>query len=381
MAANRNVDTKLTDDAIAKARSRIGEVTHITNGWNTEASRDSIRHWAHGIGDDNPLWCDPGYGATTQYGMILAPPSFLTSVTMGTIAGGRGAGGFRGFAGVHRFWAGDAWEFIEPIRRNDELRAESHVEQVIEHKSEMAGRSVEDIAFKRFYNQRGMLIATQKQSFLNTERSTSNKRGKFKDFHEYVWTEQALAKVHEDLEKEERRGGEPRFFEDVVKGAEIPHVVKGPLSQCEMVAFHAGWGGPFLLASEIAQRYVLLHPKANVPDRLNNAPDFPMRAHWDRDLAREVGAPSAYDIGAQRFGWIVHALTHWCGDDGFVRSVEVKFTKFNLLGDATWCRGKVIGKDVVEGEPLVFVEIWGENQRGEVTVAGNAKVRLPLRNI
>ena len=147
-----------------------------------------------------------------------------------------------------------------------------------------------------------------------------------------------------------------------------------------MVAFHAGWGGPFLLASEIAQRYVQEHPKANVPDRATNAPDFPMRAHWDRALAREVGAPSAYDIGAQRFGWIVHALTNWCGDDGFVRAVEVKFTKFNLLGDATWCKGKVTGKETVDGEPLAALDVWGENQRGEVTVAGKAKVRLPLRN-
>ena len=105
-----------------------------------------------------------------------------------------------------------------------------------------------------------------------------------------------------------------------------------------------------------------------------------MRAHWDRALAREVGAPSAYDIGAQRFGWIVHALTNWCGDDGFVRAVEVKFTKFNLLGDATWCKGKVTGKELVDGEPLAALDVWGENQRGEVTVAGKAKVRLPLRN-
>ena len=380
MTVDLNVDVRLTDEAIARARSRLGEVTHITGGWNTEASRDSIRHWAHGIGDDNPLWCDPEYGAKSRYGTIIAPPSFLTSVTMGTIAGGRGSGGFRGFAGVHRFWAGDAWEFFEPIRRNDELRAESRVESIIEHTSEMAGRSVEDIALKEFYNQHGRLVATQRQSFLNTERSTSRKRGKFKSFEEYVWTDEALAKLHADIAREERRGTEPRYFEDVRVDDEIPHVVKGPLSQCEMVAFHAGWGGPFLLASEIAQRYVQEHPKANVPDRANNAPDFPMRAHWDRALAREVGAPSAYDIGAQRFGWIVHALTNWCGDDGFVRAVEVKFTKFNLLGDATWCKGKVTGKEIVDGEPLAALDVWGENQRGEVTVAGKAKVRLPLRN-
>ena len=206
MTVDLNVDARLTDEAIARARSRLGEVTHITGGWNTEASRDSIRHWAHGIGDDNPLWCDPEYGAKSPFGTIIAPPSFLTSVTMGTIAGGRGSGGFRGFAGVHRFWAGDAWEYFEPIRRNDELRAESRVEAIIEHTSEMAGRSVEDIALKEFYNQHGRLVATQRQSFLNTERSTSRKRGKFKAFEEYVWTDEALAKLHADVAREERRG-------------------------------------------------------------------------------------------------------------------------------------------------------------------------------
>ena len=28
-----------------------------------EATRDNIRHYAHGIGDDNPLWTDPDYAA------------------------------------------------------------------------------------------------------------------------------------------------------------------------------------------------------------------------------------------------------------------------------------------------------------------------------
>ena len=36
--------------------------------WCQEASRDNIRHWAHGIGDDNPLWCDPDYAAKGPQG-------------------------------------------------------------------------------------------------------------------------------------------------------------------------------------------------------------------------------------------------------------------------------------------------------------------------
>ena len=104
-----------------------------------------------------------------------------------------------------------------------------------------------------------------------------------------------------------------------------------------------------------------------------------MRAHWDRGFAREVGAPSAYDYGGQRIAWIIHGLTNWCGDAGMVRGVDGKLTGFNVQGDATWCKARVTDKQIVDGEPLVFLDTWGENQDGLVTVTAAAKVRLPKR--
>ena len=44
-----------------------------------------------------------------------------------------------------------------------------------------------------------------------------------------------------------------------------------------------------------------------------------------------------------------------------------------------WYKGKVTGKYVVDGEHIVALEMWGENQRGEVTTPGNAEVVLPSR--
>ena len=38
--------------------------------WCYEATRDNIRHYAHGIGDDNPLWCVPEYAAKTKFGDV-----------------------------------------------------------------------------------------------------------------------------------------------------------------------------------------------------------------------------------------------------------------------------------------------------------------------
>ena len=55
---------KITDDALDSLRRLIGvPIADTVEPWCYEATRDNIRHYAHGIGDDNPLWCDPAYAA------------------------------------------------------------------------------------------------------------------------------------------------------------------------------------------------------------------------------------------------------------------------------------------------------------------------------
>ena len=62
-----------------------------------------------------------------------------------------------------------------------------------------------------------------------------------------------------------------------------------------------------------------------------------------------------------------------------VRGIDAKFVKMNVLGDATWCHARIKGKEMVDGEPLVFFECWGANQEGDVTVTAEAKMRLLSR--
>ena len=58
---------KITEQGLADLRTRIGvKIENTVEPWNYEATRDAIRHYAHGIGDDNPLWCDPAYAKTTK---------------------------------------------------------------------------------------------------------------------------------------------------------------------------------------------------------------------------------------------------------------------------------------------------------------------------
>ena len=378
MTIDPNLDSAITDAALERARAWLGREIPIAHPFNTEAQRDTIRHWTDGIGDTNPLWTDEKYAAQTRWGGLLAPPTFLYTCNQGPAHRGAGTG-FRGMPGVHRFWVKEAWEWFLPIRVGDQIRAVYRLVDLVEHRSSFAGRSVEDITEQKFWNQDGGLIAVHRMHFISAERRTTAERGKHRDFRPHRYTQEELDRIWQDVQREARRGAEPRYWEDVQVGEEVPHVVKGPYTSTEAVAFVMGWGGPFVMASEVTHRYLHAHPRANVPDRETNAPDFPERAHWDIAFAREVGAPAAYDFGGQRVSWIVHALTNWAGDDGFVRSIEAKLVKFNVTGDTTWCRGKVTGKATEHGEPLVRLEVWGENQRGEVTVTGEARVRLPVR--
>ena len=73
---------KITEQGLDELRQRIGvPITDTLEPWNYEATRDAIRHYAHGIGDDNPLWTDPAYAAKTKYGSIVSLPSFLFSTS------------------------------------------------------------------------------------------------------------------------------------------------------------------------------------------------------------------------------------------------------------------------------------------------------------
>jgi hypothetical protein len=74
-------------------------------------------------------------------------------------------------------------------------------------------------------------------------------------------------------------------------------------------------------------------------------------------------------------------MTNWMGDGGFLKKLDVQVRRFNIVGETTWCKGKVISKYIKDdGLPMVECQIWAENQRGETTAQGKALVILPSQN-
>jgi hypothetical protein len=67
------------------------------------------------------------------------------------------------------------------------------------------------------------------------------------------------------------------------------------------------------------------------------------------------------------------------GDTGFVTRLYGELRRFNVVGDTTWIKAKVTRTYVEDGRHLVDLDVWAENQRGEVTAPGHATVQLPSR--
>jgi acyl dehydratase len=374
--AGRRTFPKITDEGLADLRQRIGvTISDSVEPWCYEATRDNIRHYAHGIGDDNPLWCDPAYAAKTTYGDVIAPPSFLFACNR-FISGYCG-----GLPGVHAMWAGADWTWHKPVCRNDVISTTAYLKDLVEHETRFAGRAVQQIYHVDFRNQDGETLAEADSWVFRTERDAAREGSKYaevKSRNHKVYTDQEIADVYGMYEREEVRGAAPRYFEDVRVGDELPPIVKGPMTVTGFIAYAQGWGGLYIRANKMAWRLISKHSGVGIKNKFG-IPDCPERVHWENDFALEVGAPGAYDYGPERTSWMIHHLTNWCGDDGFVLTSKTQIRRHNPEGDTLFITGKVTKADIIGGEGIVEISQEARNQDGELSVIATGRVRLPCR--
>src|SRR5260370_3343134 len=227
--ASTNRFPKITEEGLNDLRQRIGvKITDTLEPWNYEATRDAIRHYAHGIGDDNPLWTDPAYAERTKFGTIVALPSVLFS-TNRIISGYCG-----GLSRVHAMWAGADWTWHKPVLRNDVIRTEARLKDLIEHQTRFAGRSFQQIYHVDFFNQHGDLVAGADSWVFRTDRDAARENGtKYTEARErgqHRFTKEQLADFYRLYETEEIRGAVPRYWEDVAVGDDLPRLLKGPMT-------------------------------------------------------------------------------------------------------------------------------------------------------
>lgn len=375
---------RITDADVARARAQIGIPAHQRDKpWNRVPDASSISHWAFGIGDDNPLFHDPDYARHTRWRGLIAPPTYLVSTGVDETPKPTDPATqelFRGlFRGVGKYFSGVRWTCYAPVRPDAPVWCATWTQDVVEKQSNFSGgRSVLETYRTLYVDSSGAPLATRDETYVNAERGGSKQAGKHDDFERQRWDEESMAAVEAAYAAERRRGANPRYVEDVAVGEEVPALTKGPLTVVDIIGMHQafGWvgygGGPLRYAHQMRARM----PAFFSPDPYG-VPQVVQRLHWDADWAAELGIPAPYDYGQMRTAWMAHLLTDWIGDDGFVTELNIRVKGFNFHGDVQTCSGTVMDAQIDVG--AVGLDVACTNQRGEATVTGTARVRLPSR--
>ncbi len=372
---------KLDDAAVEKVREMIGvwlrRDVHMPAVYEPISLHD-IRRWAfYAVGDDNPLFHDTEYAKRSVWGVNIAPPTFLYTIDSGIVA--------PGLRGIQWIFAGGTWEHFHPVRAHDTITARARLIDVQIKEGRSAPRFVNQVGEVLFHNLAGDLVSRYESNIFRVPRKRSGAGFRFEESGKapsttYRYTDIEIEEIAEAYRKEERRGGEPRYWESVNIGDTLPVLYKGPLTLVDIVGFYAGRRTVYNVL-KLAFQERDRHPHNVYSSPSTNIPMHPAAGHFDAEIAREIGMPGAYDQGWQRINWAGHLLTNWAGDMGFVRKLQGRVTRPNLVGDLTKLTGKVTGTRKTDSEAVVDLEWWGTNQRGEKNCDGTATVRLPTRDI
>ncbi|MEQ8842085.1 MAG: hypothetical protein RIB98_13975 [Acidimicrobiales bacterium] len=386
-----NDEAAISDERIARLRARIGVAQpHPQPPWYRHPGPDAFRHVSEACGDDNPLWCDADYATASVWGGPIGSPNINGGDTLiGENEIGRLDPDTRALLkgdplkGAHAYYSGSHREWWAPVRPGQSITRRNALVGVHDKSSEFAERTVHEWTGEVFAAADHVLSAQYRLMIRTDRRAVEEKAGATTPSGPAPYTDDEIAAITEAVlaEPSRRRGAEPRLWEDVEEGDELPPLVKGPMRVTDIVVWHTGMGmGLYgVKALRLAQQQRARVPGFFRVDELN-IPDVHQRVHWDPAWAARAGSPAIYDYGRMRETWLVHLCTDWMGDDAWLAALDVEFRKFNYVGDTHWMRGTVARKYLADGDrPAVDLEIRGENQRGEITCPGHATVLLPSR--
>ena len=134
------------------------------------------------------------------------------------------------------------------------------------------------------------------------------------------------------------------YFEAVRVGEELPALTKTPVDRVQL-ARYAGASGDF-------------NP-----------------VHVDETYAKSLGMPSVYAPGMLIMGFLGQLVSDWARG-AQLRRYSVKFSKIVWPGDTVVCKGRVTERWGDEGRYYAELDLWAENQKGELVLRGGAQIQL-----
>ncbi len=120
-----------------------------------DVERGAIRKFAEAIGDDNPLYVDEETARKSRHGGLIAPPTFMRSMSAG-----------RARATVQSPYpaaldGGSEWEYFEPVRPGDRISVTMKVSDMFEREGRL-GNMLFIIRETSYVNQFGKTVAIQR---------------------------------------------------------------------------------------------------------------------------------------------------------------------------------------------------------------------------
>ncbi|XXF80607.1 MaoC family dehydratase [Myxococcaceae bacterium GXIMD 01537] len=134
------------------------------------------------------------------------------------------------------------------------------------------------------------------------------------------------------------------YFESLRVGEELPALAKAPIDRVQLSRY-AGASGDY-------------NP-----------------VHVDEVYAKSVGMPSVYAPGMLVMGMLGQLISDWARG-GQLRRYNVRFIKMVWPGDTIVCKGRVSDRWGSAGRYFVDIDLWAENQRGELVMKGTSQIQL-----
>lgn len=296
--------------------------------WVTAVTADAVRHFAWGVGDDNPMWHDLAHANTSRWGGLIAPPCLLYAVHETTVAPGNEP--------ARRLYTSVEWVWYDVTRAGTGLKASA---TSISEDETPAG--IEQVGQVRFTAD-GQHVATARTTCLRTTAAAMSSEER----PEVRYSGDQLADVEATIMAEHRTGADQLAWEDVAVGTQLGPLLKGPLSIMDVVAWCAATQG-------VAQ---------------------PVDGYSEGGLQAETAT------GPQQIAWIAQLLSDWVGDNGFLHRLTVDIDANPALGTTTSIMATVTGKALVDAAAFVDLDVSATDQDGVLNAHGTAQVVLPSRD-
>ena len=125
-----------------------------------DVEKGAIIKFAEAIGDQNPLFNDEEAARKSRYGGLIAPPTFLRSMSSSTMR----IQARSPYPAI--LDGGSNWKYFEPVRPGDRIIVTSKVTDIFERRGSL-GNMIFTISESIYVNQFGKAVATQRNTLIS----------------------------------------------------------------------------------------------------------------------------------------------------------------------------------------------------------------------